>query len=85
MSLLNADPPDLMTVDVNLGEYEGGIALAILVRTTQPLPIIFVTGQDDPDTVERMMSLASTAVVAKPFAPIRLSDAITQALARAVP
>jgi CheY-like chemotaxis protein len=48
------DPPDIVLMDVNLEGGREGIEAARWLREVCDIPIVFVTGNADPDTVERI-------------------------------
>lgn len=68
-------------VDINLGEGMSGIELgeALLRAECPPLPIIFMTGSDDPALRERAMTLGCVAFLEKPFTPDELNAALLNA------
>ncbi len=65
-TLLEATPVDLITLDLNLGG-EDGLALARETRSQRTMPIIMVTGKDDP--IDRVVGLELGAddYIVKPF------------------
>lgn len=67
----NADPPDLILMDVRMPR-EDGFALARVVRKTSDVPIIMLTGQGH--EVDRVLGLELGAddYLVKPFSPREL-------------
>ena len=69
--------PDLIILDVNLGQRDGPSVLAEL-RTderTNAIPVVFLTGNVRPDEVANLRAL-DAGVIAKPFDPTTLAAAI---------
>lgn len=73
------DQPDLMIVDLRLGDGSG-IAAVEKILVVRPIPHVFVSG--DPAQVSKLRSTA--VVLQKPFREADLTRAIHQALAKAV-
>jgi len=81
--LMRRHMPDLVTIDVNLGERRDGIGVATVLEAAGPLPIVFVTGAADEQEQEEMRCIEGAALVLKPFTPETLKAAIDLAVARA--
>lgn len=66
MSRLRDDPPDLVTLDLNLGG-ENGLEVARTLRATANVPIVMITGKGD--TIDRVVGLELGAddYIGKPF------------------
>ena len=82
-SLMQQHTPDLVTIDVNLGERHDGIGVATVLEAAGPLPIVFVTGAADEQEQEEMRCIEGAALVLKPFTRETLKAAIELAVARA--
>lgn len=66
LEVLATEPPDLMTLDINLPDMSGVEVLSQVRRAPQhqALPVIVLTSRDDlPQQVQRQ----ATAVMTKPF------------------
>jgi CheY-like chemotaxis protein len=62
-----ADPPDVMLLDVTLGDEDGLAVLDALRRGGGPLPTtVAMTGHDDATTRERCLAAGCIAVLVKP-------------------
>lgn len=63
---LTASPPDLITLDINLGA-DNGLEVARAIRATSQVPIIMVSGKDD--VIDRVVGLEVGAddYITKPF------------------
>ena len=71
VALCQGDAPDLMLLDVSLGDEDGLEVLETLRRRGAPLPAtVAMTGHDDPATRERCLAAGCIAVLLKPV-PIR--------------
>ena len=76
-SLAMNDLPDVALVDVYLGGSRDGIEVARWLREVCEVPIVFVTANNDADTVERIHDQVPDApVLAKPVFRHQLADAI---------
>ncbi len=76
-SLAMSDQPDVVLMDVNLEGGREGIEAARWLREVCDLPIVFVTGCTDHDTVERIHEQVPGApVLPKPIYGDRLADAV---------
>ena len=70
--------PNVVVMDVNLEGGREGIELARRLRETCDVPIVFVTGCSDPDTVARIRERVPGApVLGKPVWGERLADAVS--------
>jgi DNA-binding NarL/FixJ family response regulator len=78
--------PDLVLMDVYLEEDREGIKAAKWLRDACGIPVLFVTGHSDRDTVARIRALLPEApLCAKPIDPDRLAEAIARATGWNVP
>jgi DNA-binding LytR/AlgR family response regulator len=68
--------PDLMLLDINLGAKKDGIDLALEIKERFNTPIIFLTANSDPATVNRAKAIKPLAFLVKPFSPHDLYTAI---------
>lgn len=82
MSEIMARKPDLLLLDINLGDGADGIQLAGKVKAGSPIPFIFVTSHSDPATLERVKPLRPAGFIIKPFDETDLRTQIELALAR---
>jgi DNA-binding LytR/AlgR family response regulator len=75
---------DLFILDINLGGngQQNGIALAGLIKSSNPKPFIFLTAYSDKDTIERATALHPANYLIKPVNPASLFAAIQLSLAR---
>jgi two-component system cell cycle sensor histidine kinase/response regulator CckA len=79
---IGLDRPDLVLMDIHLQGPMDGIELAAAVREKFDLPVIYLTAQSDPATVERAKTTAPFAFLAKPVLSAGLPAAIEVALER---
>jgi CheY-like chemotaxis protein len=86
MFAMRAPAPELIVLDVNMPGGTGVEALRKLKQSTRTrgIPVIVVSGVDDPDMPLRMRELGALDVLAKPVDPERLLDAVDRAVGRAV-
>jgi two-component system, response regulator PdtaR len=78
-SLAMGVPPDVALVDVCLDGGREGIEAGSWLREVCDVPVVFVTGYDDPDTIERIHEQVPDApVVSKPEYRKGLAEAVAQ-------
>lgn len=77
-SLAQSEAPDLVLMDICLEGGREGIETARWIRDVCGAEIVFVTGQADPETVERIKSRVPGApVLDKPVNHRRLADTVS--------
>lgn len=82
MAEVAARKPDLLLLDINLGDGPDGVQLAEKVRAKHTTPFIFVTSHSDKATLERVKPLRPAGFIIKPFDENDLRTQIELALAR---
>jgi len=80
LSLAAECSPDLALVDIRLTGPIDGIELACQLRTKFAVPAIFLSGLIDPETTERARAAHPLGLLAKPFLPSQVFNAIQRAL-----
>ncbi len=73
---LAEEKPDLVLIDIRLKGYRDGIDLAKHIRNNYDMPIVFVTANGDPATINRAKAATPNAYVLKPFTKQELHAAI---------
>lgn len=78
------DNPDLVVTDVAMPGMDGFELAEALRRDegTAAIPLIFLSGEANPDHEARASSLGALAYLSKPFDPPSLARLVTRALAR---
>lgn len=66
-ALFRADPPDLALLDVHLADSVDGIELAERLLAIRPVPLVFLTSDQEATTFERARRLGPFAFLPKPF------------------
>jgi CheY-like chemotaxis protein len=84
-ALAKAISPDVVLMDVRLSGARDGVEAAYAIRTFSQVPIIFVTGNSDRGTTERIRAFNGSEPVPKPVDPTRLVAAVLNALERLGP
>ena len=75
--LAMSNQPDVVLMDINLEGGREGIEVARWLRNVCDVPIVFVSGYTDRDTVERIHEQVPNApVLSKPLYGDRLADAV---------
>ncbi|MBV6403366.1 MAG: response regulator [Flavobacteriales bacterium] len=82
MAELAAGRPDLLLLDINLGDGADGVQLAERINAKHKLPFIFVTSHADKGTLERVKAVRPAGFIIKPFDENDLRTQIEIALAR---
>lgn len=72
--------PDLVLLDINLGEGMDGIETAKRIRKDFRIPVIFVTSHSDGETLQRAKEIQPDGFIRKPFSDDDLRVAIELAL-----
>jgi CheY-like chemotaxis protein len=77
-----AEPPDAVLLDVEMPGMDGPATLAALRAdpVSARVPVLFLTGHDDPARRERLAALDVQGVLAKPFDVTGLPAEIAEAL-----
>ena len=67
----NEHMPDVILLDILMPEMDGYAVLAALKGSdkTKHIPVIFITGLDNPDEEEKGLSLGAADYIIKPFRP----------------
>jgi DNA-binding response OmpR family regulator len=78
--LAAAEPPDLVLMDVRLEGRMDGIETAAVLRIEHSMPVLFLTAQHDPVTLERIAASEAGGVMLKPVNPDHLRAKIAQLL-----
>ncbi|MDW3190717.1 MAG: response regulator transcription factor [Cytophagales bacterium] len=74
--MILATQPDILLVDIDLGEAINGIELMQGVSTTYDVPFIFLTAHEDQQTVKTAMATMPSAYLTKPYTGASLRAAI---------
>ncbi len=82
-ALLSAHEPDLITIDVNLGDRHDGVGVATLLEYAGCLPIVFITGGVDEEERGDIQAVEGSTLLLKPFTTDQLAAAIQAAQDRA--
>lgn len=73
--------PDVILIDIYLKGNMDGIQAALKIRLSYDVPIIFITGFYDEETLERINTVESSVYLLKPVETEDIISAIDQALA----
>jgi CheY-like chemotaxis protein len=80
LELANAEPPDLVLMDITLGGTQDGIPAAEALREQFDVPIVYVTAHIDERTKARAQQTRPAAYLVKPFLASELAGAMKKAL-----
>jgi two-component system, NtrC family, sensor kinase len=69
LSLLKSNLPDLILLDINMPDMDGFELCKILKGDpkTRDIPVIFISGRDDPDAVTQGFAVGGVDFILKPF------------------
>jgi DNA-binding LytR/AlgR family response regulator len=76
VQMFETEKPDLVILDIKLGEEKDGIDLAKLLKEKYFTPFIFLTANSDIATLEQAKKVRPAAFLVKPFSQIDLHAAI---------
>lgn len=82
ISLAGSSLPDIVLMDINLPGRLDGIEAAKLLHAEHGLPVIFLTFDDDLQTIQRASQDFGYGFLLKPVSPAALHSAMQMALAR---
>lgn len=76
------DEPDLIILDWKMPTGSGDAVLEYLFaeKITRKIPVIILTGMDDPDIKEKAIALGARAFIKKPYEPKHLLQVIEDIL-----
>lgn len=74
--------PDVVLMDVRLRGDRDGITSASAIQELVGAPVVFVTGNEDADTVARIMAISGSRPVKKPVIARDLIEAVLASLER---
>ena len=80
LRLVGEFQPDVVLLDLALPEMRGEAVLEQLYHSSPHLPVIMVTGNDDPDVARRTLAQGAFDYIAKPFTLGRLQQVLEAAL-----
>ena len=80
--LLDKVIPDLILLDINMPEIDGYETIKILKADERfaKIPVIFLSGKDDEDSIIKGLTLGAVDHVTKPYTPKSLLDCISKHL-----
>ncbi len=73
-------PPDLVLLDVQLPDGDGGSVLQAFRRSVPALPVVMMSADPAPETVQRLRRLGACDFLAKPCASILLLAVVASLL-----
>lgn len=76
IEMFDNEKPDLVILDIKLGETNDGIDLAQLLKDKYHIPFIFLTANSDSATIERAKKVQPLAFLVKPFSQVDLHATI---------
>ncbi len=80
IDIVEKSPPDLILMDITLDGNIDGIDTAETIRSFADVPVIFITGFDEADVLQRAKTAAPYAYLRKPVNMIELGNTVDIAL-----
>jgi PAS domain S-box-containing protein len=80
LEIVEADPPDLIVMDIRLKGEMDGIEAALILHDRFGLPVVYLTAYTDPVTIERAKQTEPYGYLRKPFDEHALPATIEMAL-----
>lgn len=82
LSTVDAEPPDAIVIDFMMPGMNGDEVLEVLQSRpeTREIPVVFLSGIDDPDQVEAWIAAGATGCLGKPFDPTTLAGELEEML-----
>ena len=77
--------PDLVLVDINLGQKKNGIDLADYLERIARIPYVFITSYSDRTTLMKVSAHSPAGYITKPFKPQDLISTVFLAISRIHP
>lgn len=78
------DIPDLMLMDVRLQGEMDGVEAATHILARQPIPIVFLSGSGEQQTLDRIRAVQPAGLLLKPVVPSDLATEVERAAAVAL-
>lgn len=82
IELAEKERPNLVLMDINIGGERDGISIAEKIYSNLKIPIIFMTGYNAEDMIERAESSKPVAILSKPIDIDMLKAAINSVFER---
>ena len=83
LEIIKKRPVDLVLLDIKMSGMSGLETLSLIKEVKPKIPVLMITGFDDPDTLSRVMDSGAVGFLLKPFEIQELFDKITLALKEA--
>ena len=80
ISIADQERPDVILMDFQLDGPLNGAETASRILAQQKVPIIFLTGRSDSETVQKCLAVKADGYLRKPCSPEQLQEAIESAL-----
>ena len=80
IELLASESPDIALLDINLGESKSGIDVAAHIRKQYNIPIVFITSNTTPETIQEVAAVKPNGFLVKPYKKEELFASIEVAM-----
>jgi len=77
---IDSNEPNLILMDINLSQGECGIEIVKKLHKSKYIPIIYLTGRNDDETINKALETCPIGYIPKPFNQISLKTTIKLAL-----
>lgn len=84
LSVIRKIKPDVLILDYMLDDMHGLEVMALVQREKefQQIPVIFLTGITNSQTMQKMYDNGATGIITKPFDPMTLSQKLNEILTK---
>ena len=80
LQALQKNIPDLLLVDLNLKGGKDGIELVNEIRKFSNVPVLFLSGNSDPKTLDRVAAISFSRFLTKPAIPHVLINEVEKSM-----
>ncbi len=82
LAVVDTEHPDVIVMDFMMPGMNGDEVLEVLQSRsdTREIPVVFLSGIDDPDQVRAWIAAGATGCLAKPFDPTTLATELQETL-----
>lgn len=80
VEIVKERPVDLVILDIKMSGMSGLEALSLMKEAKSKIPVLMITGFDDPDILSQVMSRGAVGCLSKPFEIQEMLDKISLAL-----
>jgi len=80
VDLVKKYKPEVVIMDICLQGDMDGVTAMEKIRAFSEVPVIFITGNSDPESIERANKVSKSRFLSKPISEDKLMEAVTEVL-----